>query len=67
MRGFRKHLGHTVVVSASGIDVRGTLQGAGGGVIVLDHAQAIDPLSGPVPIDGLMVIPEGSVKYMQVR
>lgn len=65
MRGLRQWINDTVIVSTSSFDVKGRLSDVRGGVIVLKDSVA---LNGNVdtPVDGVLVIPEGRVRYVQV-
>ena len=65
MRGLRQWINDTVIVSTSSFDVKGRLSDVRGGVVVLKDSVA---LNGNVdtPVDGVLVIPEGRVRYVQM-
>lgn len=65
MRGLRQWISQTVIVSTAGFDVRGKLSEVRGGCLVLKDAVALQD-GVNTPVDGLLVIPEVQVRYVQV-
>ena len=65
MRGLRRWVYQTVIVSASGFDAKGRLAEVRGGVIVLKEAVALNGET-ETPVDGILAIPESQVRYVQV-
>ena len=65
MRGLRQWISQTVIVSTASFDVRGKLSEVRGGCLVLKDTVALQD-GVNTPVDGLLVIPEVQVRYVQV-
>jgi hypothetical protein len=65
MRGFKAYVGQTIIVSTASFDVKGRLSAAGGGILTLRDAIAISDM-GSNPVDGVLLVPEGQIRYVQV-
>ena len=66
MRGLKQWLGHAVIVSADGFDVKGVLEQVQGGVLVLVGAASLSSDGRETPIDGSLAVNLNLVRYVQV-
>ncbi len=65
MRAVRTWINQLVIVSTPSFDVKGRLSEVRGGCLILKDAVA---LQGDMntPVDGVLIVPESAVRYVQV-
>lgn len=63
--GLRRHIGSRVVVSTQAVTLRGTLAAASAGWIEIKNAEAFDQITGSAKADGIMLVREDAIAYIQ--
>ena len=61
----RDQIGRRVTIRVGQIPWRGLLAAASSGGVELKRAEAIDPVTGSMSADGIILLPESKIDYLQ--
>lgn len=61
----RDQTGRRVTIRVGQITWRGLLAAASSGWVELKRAEAIDPVTGSMSADGIILLPESKIDYLQ--